>query len=97
MLTRPPLSPLIAMRNPSPTPPSRADAGTRTSSRITCRVGCAFQPILRSSGPKPSPAASAGTRKALIPRAPGSPVRAITTYTAASPAPEMNCFTPVST
>nr|WP_246486362.1 hypothetical protein [Kribbella qitaiheensis] len=52
---------------------------------------------MRSFAPKDSPAASPGTTKAVMPRGPGSPVRAITTYTLDDPAPEMNCFTPSST
>ena len=87
----------MAIEKPRPSPPSRFSAGTRTSSRITGRVGWAFHPIFFSFGPNDRPSASAGTRNALMPRAPGSPVRAMTTYTDASPAPEMNCFTPVST
>ena len=52
MLTRPPLSPFIAMPKPSPSAPRRLATGTRTSSKITWRVGCAFQPIFFSFGPK---------------------------------------------
>ena len=79
MLTRPPLRPVIAMRKPSPSEPSRFATGTRTSSKITCRVGCAFQPIFFSFGPKLSPGVPSGTTIALMPFGPRSPVRAITT------------------
>ena len=79
MFSRPPLSADIAIAKPRPSSPSIADAGTRTPSRMTCRVGCACQPIFFSGAPKLSPSASPGTRNALMPRAPGSPVRAITT------------------
>ena len=64
MLMRPPLSADIAILKPWPCAPSMADAGTRTSSRITWRVGCAFQPIFFSFGPNVRPAASPGTRNA---------------------------------
>ena len=79
MLTRPPFRPFMAMPKPSPSAPSRFETGTRTSSKITWRVGWAFQPIFFSFGPKLSPGASPGTTIALMPLAPGSPVRAMTT------------------
>ena len=42
----------MAKRKPCPyAPPSSASAGTRAPTRITCRVGWAFQPILRSFAP----------------------------------------------
>lgn len=97
MLARPLLRAFIAMVKPAPASPSRLDTGTRTSSSTTCRVGWAFQPIFRSSGPKLRPAAPAGTTIALMPSGPGPPVRAMTTWTAALPAPEMNCLVPVRT
>ena len=48
MLMRPPLRADIAILKPWPSTPRIAEAGTRTSSRITWRVGCAFQPIFFS-------------------------------------------------
>ena len=48
MLMRPPSSPFIAMRKPSPSLPSRWSAGTRTLSKLMVRVGWLFQPILCS-------------------------------------------------
>ena len=44
-----------------------------------------------------SPSASPGTTKALMPLEPGSPVRANTTYSSASPALPMKRFSPLST
>ena len=60
-------------------------------------MGWAFQPIFFSLAPKDSPGVSFGTMIAEMPRGPGSPVRAITTYTSDVPAPEMNCLPPVRT
>ena len=80
MLSRPPLRPAIAIRKPSPSAPSRFAAGTRTSSKITWRVGCAFQPIFSSFGAeRQARRVPLGTTNAEIPRGPLSPVRAITT------------------
>ena len=79
MLMRPPLRPDIAILNPWPSPPRMLAAGTRTSSRITWRVGWAFHPIFFSFAPNERPGVSPGTRNAVMPRAPGSPVRAMTT------------------
>ena len=55
MFKRPPSSPAIAKRKPSPSAPTRFSTGTRQSSKITCAVGDAFQPSLRSGAPKDSP------------------------------------------
>ncbi len=100
MLSRPPLSPFIAIPKPPPSPsapPSMASAGTRTPSSITWAVGWAFQPIFSSWAPKLSPGVPFSTMNAEMPRGPLAPVRAITTYTSEVPAPEMNCLTPSST
>ena len=51
----------------------------RVLERRRARVGCAFQPILRSLAPNEMPAVSPGTMKAEMPDAPSPPVRAITT------------------
>ncbi len=45
----------MAIRNPSPSAPRRLATGTRHPSKRTARVGCAFQPILRSLAPKERP------------------------------------------
>ena len=79
MLSRPPSSPAMAMRKPIPSSPRRFSTGTRHSSKITARVGWAFQPILRSFGPKDRPGASDGTTRVEIPFGPASPVRTIVT------------------
>ena len=42
MLSRPPSSPAMAKRKPSPSAPTRLATGTRASSKITCAVGEAF-------------------------------------------------------
>ncbi len=97
MPSRPPFRPLIAIRKPSPASPSSRSAGTRTPSSTTWRVGWAFHPIFFSFGPNDSPGSSRSTRNAEIPRGPSPPVRASTMYRCDAPAPEMNCFVPVST
>ena len=48
MLSRPPSSPAIAKRKPSPSAPTRLATGTRQSSKISCAVGEVFQPGFRS-------------------------------------------------
>ena len=45
----------MAMLKPLPSSPRRFSAGTRTASRLTAQVGCAFQPVLASCLPKLSP------------------------------------------
>ena len=78
MLMRPPSSPLMANLKPWPSSPTRLAAGTLQLSKITCRVGCAFQPIFFSSAPKERPGVSFITANAETPLAPSSPVRANT-------------------
>ncbi len=68
----------MAMPKPSPSSPSRLATGTRTLSKITWRVGWAFQPIFFSLAPKDSPGVPAGTTNAVMPWLPVSAVRAIT-------------------
>ena len=97
MLSRPPSSPAIAILKPSPSSPSRLATGTRTSSNITARVGCAFQPILRSLAPNEMPAVSPGTMNAEMPDAPVAAGSRHHHVEIAAPAPEMNCFCPLST
>ncbi len=100
MLMRPPLSPFIAMPNPVPSPsapPSIASAGTRTPSKITCAVGCAFQPIFSSSAPKLSPGVSFSTMNAEMPRGPVTSGAGHHDVHVGRPAPEMNCLTPSMT
>ena len=79
MFRRPPLRPFMAMRKPSPSSPRRSATGTRTSSKITWRVGWVCQPIFFSLGPKDRPGVSLWTTTAEIPRAPVSAVRHMTT------------------
>ena len=55
-----------------------ADFQALQFSKITCRVGCAFQPIFFSLAPKERPGVSFITAKAETPPAPSSPVRANT-------------------
>ena len=69
----------MAKRKPSPSAPMRRLAGMRTSSKITWRVGCEFQPIFFSLAPKLTPLSDFSTMKAEMPLAPSPPVRAITT------------------
>ena len=77
MFSRPPSSPAMAMRKPWPSSPSSASAGTRASSKITWRVGWAFQPIFFSCAPKERPGVSFGTSKQEMPSGPSPPVRTI--------------------
>ena len=79
MFSRPPSSPLMAMRKPSPSAPTRLAAGTRQSSKFTWAVGWAFQPILRSGAPKLSPGVPFSTTRAETPLAPSPPVRTMQT------------------
>ena len=78
-IMQPPFRPFMAMPKPSPSAPSRFDAGTRTSSNMTCRVGCAFQPIFFSSAPKARPGVPFSATRVEMPEAPPSAVRAIVT------------------
>ena len=78
MLMRPPSSPLMANLKPWPSSPMRLAAGTLQFSKITCRVGWAFQPIFFSFAPKERPGVSFITANAETPPAPSSPVRANT-------------------
>ena len=70
MLSLPPSRPAIAILNPAPSAPNRFSADTRHSSNTTARVGCAFQPILRSLAPSFTPGVPPSTRKVEIPLAP---------------------------
>ena len=79
MLSRPPSSPAIAILKPMPSGPSRFSTGTRAPSKITARVGWAFQPILRSFAPSATPGVSPGTTSVEMPDGPSPPVRAMTT------------------
>ena len=69
----------MAMRKPCPSSPSSASSGTRAPSNCTVRVGCAFQPILRSLAPKETPGVSFGTSSADTPPGPSPPVRTMET------------------
>ena len=57
----------------------RLASGTRQSSKLTCAVGWAFQPIFFSWAPNERPGVPVSTTKAETPLAPGPPVRAMTT------------------
>ena len=97
MLSRPPSRPIIAMRKPSPSAPTRFPTGTRTSSKLTCAVGCECQPSFFSRAPKLTPGMSFSITSAVMPFGPSSPVRTIATITSFAPAPEMNAFEPETT
>ena len=79
MLRRPPSSPIMAMRKPSPSPPTRLATGTRTSSKLTCAVGCECQPSFFSCAPKLTPFMSFSMTSAVMPLGPSSPVRTMVT------------------
>ncbi len=53
-----------------PGAPIIRDAGIRTSSRITCRVGDPLIPSFRSLGPNDTPSSAFSTTNAEMPRAP---------------------------
>src|ERR1700722_9502257 len=74
-----PLSKSIAILKPMPSSPRRLATGTRAFSKITARVGCAFQPILRSLAPSDSPGVPLSTTNVEMPPGPSPPVRTITT------------------
>ncbi|SKW84517.1 Uncharacterised protein [Mycobacteroides abscessus subsp. abscessus] len=76
------------MVNPMPSSPMRLATGTRTSWKMTCAVGWACQPILRSGAPKDRPGVSLGTTMVEMPRGPGPPVRAITNDASKRVSPE---------
>ena len=79
MLMRPPSSPIMARRNPSPSRPSRFSMGTMQSANVTLAVGWEFQPILRSGAPKERPRVLFSTTTQEMPRAVVSPVRSMVT------------------
>ena len=79
MFSRPPSSPIMAKRKPSPSSPMRFSTGTRAESKLTMAVGWLRQPIFRSGAPKLRPGVSFSTTRAETPRAPASPVRTMTT------------------
>ena len=76
MLSRPPSSPAIAMRKPSPSAPMRFATGTRQFSNITMAVGCDFQPSFFSCAPNESPGVPFSTTMQEMPcaarRSPGA-------------------------
>ena len=79
MFSRPPSSPIMAMRKPSPSPPTRLATGTRTSSSTSCAVGCECQPSFRSCAPKETPSISFSITRQVMPFGPSSPVRTMVT------------------
>ena len=78
---RPEVSVISACVNPVPSAPSIADAGTRTSSNARSTVFDVWIPSFSVVFSTTIPGRSDGTKNALIPFAPGPPVRniAITT------------------
>ena len=97
MLSRPPSSPAMAILKPSPSAPSRLADRHPTTSKITARVGCAFQPILRLVGAEREPGRVAlddEGRDAAGASAAGARHHDVDVGV---PAPEMNCFCPFST
>ena len=87
----------IATLNPSPSPPSRAESGTRTPSRNSSAVSCARRPSLPSIFRASNPGLPVGTTKQVIPRAPSPPVRANTKANDAQDPSVMKIFEPEST
>ena len=83
-------------RNPPPSAPTTAVAGTATASSTTSRVSEECQPILRSGLPRASPGVPRSTANSVIPPCPSSPERAATMSTSASPALVMNILRPSS-
>ncbi len=66
------------MAKPCPSSPMRRSSPTRTPSKWSWAVGEPFIPIFFSGIAAFSPSASPGTRKAVMPRAPSTPVLAST-------------------
>lgn len=69
----------MAILKPMPSGPIRLATGTRQFSKITARVGWAFQPIFFSLAPKERPGVPFSTTMVEMPDGPASPVRTITT------------------
>ncbi len=69
----------MAILNPTPSSDNRLATGTRTSSKMTARVGCAFHPIFFSSAPNDRPGESFSMTSVEMPDGPPSPVRTIVT------------------
>ena len=79
MLSRPPSSADMAILNPIAFSAKKIFGRDRAPSKITARVGCAFQPILRSLAPNERPGVSLLDNEGRnAARRPASPVRAIT-------------------
>ena len=84
----------MAILKPWPSSPSRAEAGTRTSSRNSSAVAWPRRPSLPLISRASKPAASVGTRNAETPRGPSPPVRAKTSATSAQVPLVMKIFWP---
>ena len=69
----------MAILKPPPSSPRSASSGTSQSSKATLVVGLPRWPIFSSGLPGMRPLVPPGTRKALTPLGPASPVRAQTT------------------
>ncbi len=89
----------MAMRKPSSTSPSTAEAGTWQSSKNIWQVLEARMPSFFSFAPARRPGVSAGIRKAVMPRAFGTSglVTAYTRYRPASPPLVIQLLVPFST
>ena len=79
---------------PLPGSPSTFSLGTTASSKISSRVSLARQPIFSSFLEPAKPSVPFSTMNALMPFAPGSPVRAMTSTASASLPRVQNTFDP---
>ncbi len=86
----------MATVKPLPTSPSRALSGTRTASKASSAVAWPRRPSLPWISVRVKPGRSVGTRKAVMPRWPGSPVRAKTRATSAQVPLVMKVLVPLS-
>ena len=95
---RPSLSAVSATRMPLPSsPPSSASGPTLTSVSTSSAVSQDRRPSLPWIFLLANPGVSLGTRKALTPRAPGPPVRAMNSVTPAMVPLVMKILVPLST
>ena len=74
---RPPVSAVIAWVKPAPSPPSSALPGTRTPSKARSQVLLVWMPSFSVTFSTRTPSSALSMRNALMPLAPGPPVRNI--------------------
>ncbi len=65
----------MAIRNPTPSPPTSRSAGTRAPSNAICATGDERRPIVRSAACGTMPGVAASASRQEMPVGPGPPVR----------------------